>query len=109
GSRREGLGVSRPTETLIPLRAVRRDRDEVVPLGPNDVFVKAVQVRVRRLERAPSWGVTADRNVRGVENVRIGLDLRVSKTMEREHRLQDDDLVIGEDVGISRACRSERA
>ena len=109
GRRREGLGVSGPTETLVPLRAVRRDRDEVVPLGPDDVFVKPVQVRVGGLERASPRGRAADRHVRGIDDVRIGFDLGVPKAMEREHRLQDDGLVIGEDVGIGRSCRSEGA
>ena len=92
GGRREGLGVTGPTESLVALRAVRRDRDEVVPLGPDDVFVKPVQVRVGGLERASPRRRAADRDVRGVDDLRIGFDLGVAKAMERERRLQHDGL-----------------
>ena len=109
GGRREGLGI--PVQ---PRRSSRCGQS----VGTETKLSRCDQTtfswnRFRsaseRLERAPARGRAADRHVRCFDHVRVGFDLGVSEAVEREHRLEDDSPVIGEDVGIGRSCRSEGA
>ena len=80
---------------------------EVVALRPDDVLVEPVQRRRREHSNvAASRRVAADRDELGVEELGVGLDLRVPEAVERERRLEDDRLVVGEDVGVGRLARS---
>ena len=47
GSPREHLGISRPSETLVALRAVSRHVEKIAALTPDDVAQQLVEQRVR--------------------------------------------------------------
>ena len=47
GSAREHLGISRPSETLVALRAVSRHVEKIAALTPDDVAMQLVEQRVR--------------------------------------------------------------
>ncbi len=87
--RRERLRVAGPAQPLVALRAVRRHRDEVVALRPDDVLVEPVQAARREHSKvARGGGVAADRDELGVEELGVGLDLGVAEPVERERGLE---------------------
>ncbi len=105
---REGLGVSCPTESLIPLRAIGRQGDEIVPLRPHHVLMEAIEAGVGALEARPWRQVAADRDELGGNELRLALDLCIPEAVEGEGRLELDLLFTCQGVGVGRLRRPQR-
>jgi hypothetical protein len=102
--RRERLRVARPAEPLVALRAVGRERDEVVALRPSDVRVQALEARVGAFERGSRAVGARDGDGRRRHDLRAG-HFGVLEAVERERRLEGGLAVVGEDVPVGRALR----
>lgn len=61
---RKGIDIPSPAESLIALRAVSRDREEVATHRPDDVLVEFVKERVRAVEEPRPLQVRVDHDGR---------------------------------------------
>jgi hypothetical protein len=103
---RERLRIARPAETLVALRAVRRQRDEVVALRPHHVAVELVELGVGAAEGRPDLLRRADRDPGRRDD--LGADhVGVAEAVEGEHRLEHGLARLGEHVGVGGARRAE--
>ena len=93
GGAAEDFRVPRPSQTLIPLRAVNGDVEEVPPLSPDDVFVETVEFGVTALEGAGPVQIRRENNAGhlnifdwiGGELESVNLD--IAESVEGECRL----------------------
>ena len=91
---REDLRVTRPTESLVTLRTIGGDVEEVSALSPDDVLLQPVHQRIRCLEcaRRRHVGVDDDSGDRNeCRRSREAIDSDVAETLKGEVRLEDLD------------------
>ena len=103
GSPREHLGISRPAETLVALRAVRRHVEKIAALTPDDVPLQLVEQRVRGYETPRLREIGRDRDARDGGRIRWSgksSDGHVPKAMECEVRLVHFSTVPAECVAV---------
>ena len=112
--RGEDLDVAGPAESLVALRAVGRDVDEVAAHAPDDVLVQAVDELVRasrtsRCARCRCGTPGDDAAVRRRRVARPAVDLGVAEAVEGEPRLPLlAALAAGERVVVGRVRLAER-
>ena len=91
---REHLRVAGPAESLVALRTVGGDIQEVAALSPHDVVLELVDERVGCLERARRRHIRVNNDACDrIERRRAGksVDCDVSKSLKSEMRLVDFD------------------
>src|SRR6185503_811919 len=90
GGRRKYLNVTRPTQSLITLRAICREVEEIAAHTPDDVLMQPIHQRVGTLEPAGALHIRmADNcmNIARVQFTRPAVDLGIAEAMKRETRL----------------------
>ena len=125
--RREDGDVARPPQSLVALRAVRGQVDEVAERAVDDVLVESIQEGLRTRERPGAAQTRTDPHgfdtpsAHGVQPAGPAVDLDVAEPVERESRLEhvvaagqdepvggtgraegtDADLTVLEDLGVT--------
>src|SRR6185437_16285202 len=92
----ENLRVARPAETLVALRTIGRDTEEVSLLRPYDVVLQLIEKTVRRHERPSPRQIRVDHYSREViwgQLPGIALDLHISKAHVSEMSFVDFESV----------------
>ena len=91
GGAHEHLRITHPAETLVALRAVGRNREEVAALAPDDVLVEPVHVGIRRLKAAqlPAHRFQHETfHIRQRQGLVEAVDFNVTESVESEMGLE---------------------
>mgnify|MGYP005843115919 CR=1 FL=1 len=98
------LGVARPAQPFVALRAIRGDLDKVRALRPDDVAVKLVRHLVRGRERTRKWRIGMDHDsghrIQGRLAARIAGDFDVPESVIGEARCPRLHSGAAQDVGV---------